>query len=138
MRHQELSRSIQDCLKHLLDLGGQATLVDLAKELHITPATLTGKIKQLHQRGLVHHRLYQTISLTETGEHLARDIQRHHQILTLYLCQVLGYSIVDAQREAETLEHHISEKLEDRLYALLGQPTKDLMGNPVQQRSSTP
>lgn len=130
MRHQELSRSTQDCLKHLLDLGGQASPGDLAKALHITGATLTGKIKQLHEQGLVHHRAYQAISLTESGKQMARDIQRHHQLLTLYLYQVLGYSIEDAAKEAETLEHHISEKLEDRLF--------DLLGQPIQQRSSTP
>ncbi|GEM46660.1 metal-dependent transcriptional regulator [Deinococcus cellulosilyticus] len=138
MRHQDLTPSTQDYLKHLLDLGEQVTPGRLAQHLQVKPPSVTGKLRHLQQQGLIQHTPYHTITLTETGRTLAQNIQRHHQLLTLYLHQVLGYSIEDAKREAETLEHHISEKLEDRLYALLGQPTEDLTGHPIQQRSSTP
>lgn len=130
MRHQELSQSTQDYLKHLHHLGNTSSK-KLAETLGVTPASVTGKLKILQQQGLVQHVPYQTIALTEAGERLAQQILRHHQLLSLYLHQVLGYSQDEARREAETLEHHISEKLENRLFELLGHPRADLDGRPI-------
>lgn len=131
MRHQDLTPSTQDYLKHLLGLGGQVTPGQLAQHLQVKPPSVTGKLRHLQQQGLIQHTPYHHITLTSTGRALAQNIQRHHQLLTLYLHLVLGYTPEQARQEAETLEHHISEKLVDRLFDLLGCPLHDLNGHPI-------
>ena len=56
---------------------------------------------------------------------------RHHRLIELYLHQELGYSLDEVHDEAETLEHAISETLEDRLAPKLGHPTIDPHGHPI-------
>ena len=55
-------------------------------------------------------------------------IKRLH---ALHLVEALGYPLADAHAEAEQLEHHISEDFEQRIDALLGQPTHDPHGDPI-------
>ena len=44
---------------------------------------------------------------------------------------MLGYSWDEVHEEADRLEHHISEKLEARIFEALGRPTHDPHGDPI-------
>jgi DtxR family Mn-dependent transcriptional regulator len=80
---------------------------------------------------LVTHTPYQGVRLTTAGERIALEVVRHHRLLELYLVEALGYSWDEVHDEAERLEHHISEKLEARIAALLGHPEFDPHGDPI-------
>ncbi|HEX4137784.1 MAG TPA: metal-dependent transcriptional regulator [Bryobacteraceae bacterium] len=56
---------------------------------------------------------------------------RHHRLLERFLHDVLDYSWEEVHEEAERLEHFISEKLEDRIAAKLGNPETDPHGHPI-------
>jgi DtxR family Mn-dependent transcriptional regulator len=88
-------------------------------------------VKRLRARRLVRYGRVPGIVLTDEGRAVALEIVRHHRLLEAYLHQVLGYSWDEVDREAEILEHVISEDFEDRIDRLLGHPTHDPHGSPI-------
>ena len=59
---------------------------------------------------------------------------RHHRLLELFLHDVLNYSWDEVHEEAERLEHFISERFEDRVAAILGDPEIDPHGHVIPQK----
>ena len=59
---------------------------------------------------------------------------RHHRLIELFLAEVLGMPWDRVHDEAEVLEHHISEELEELIAAKLGQPARDPHGDPIPSR----
>jgi len=53
---------------------------------------------------------------------------RHHRLLESYLVQKLGFTWDEVHNEASRLEHVISEQLEMRIAAVLGNPQRDPHG----------
>jgi DtxR family Mn-dependent transcriptional regulator len=49
----------------------------------------------------------------------------------MFLVQVLGYSWDEVHEEAERLEHVISERMEQRIFELLGRPELDPHGHAI-------
>jgi DtxR family Mn-dependent transcriptional regulator len=80
---------------------------------------------------LLDHRPYHGVRLTPLGEQVALEVIRHHRLLELYLSQALGYSWDEVHSEADRLEHVISEQLEARIAAVLGNPRIDPHGDPI-------
>ena len=56
------------------------------------------------------------------------EVIRHHRLLETFLVNTLGYSWDEVHREADKLEHVISEDFEARMAAALGNPTRDPHG----------
>ena len=56
---------------------------------------------------------------------------RHHRLLETYLAEHLGVPWDRVHDEAEALEHVLSEDLEARIAAKLGNPTHDPHGDPI-------
>ena len=89
-------------------------------------------VKKLAERGLVEHVPYQRRRAdAPTGERVALEVLRHHRLLELYLAEQLGVPWDRVHEEAEALEHVISEDLEARIAAKLGNPTHDPHGDPI-------
>src|SRR6266851_4772589 len=59
------------------------------------------------------------------------ELARHHRLLEMFLVQVLGYSLDEVHDEAERLEHVISERMEQRIFELLGRPELDPHGHAI-------
>ena len=72
--------------------------------------------------------------LTQTGKRRATEILRHHRLLERFLHDVLDFSWDEVHDEAERLEHYISERLEDRIAAKLGDPDIDPHGHVIPQK----
>jgi DtxR family Mn-dependent transcriptional regulator len=109
----------------------------LAERLGVTPASASGMIKRLGELGLVEHRPYRGVSLTDDGRRVALEVMRHHRLLELYLVQSLGVPWDRVHKEAEVLEHVLSEELEELIAAKLGDPTHDPHGDPIPTRELT-
>ncbi|HEX7292714.1 MAG TPA: metal-dependent transcriptional regulator [Conexibacter sp.] len=131
------SEAIEDYAKAIYALqhrsggeGGVSTN-DLAERLHVTPASVSAMLKKLAERGLVVHERYRGVVLTPEGERVALEVLRHHRLLELYLAEHLGVPWDRVHEEAEALEHVISEDLEARIAAKLGNPTHDPHGDPI-------
>lgn len=129
-----LSPAMEDYLKAIFSLGRQGDSVStqaLADRLGYSPASVTKMIKKLAEYKLLEYKRYQGVYLTDSGRKVAVEILRHHRLLELYLTQALGYSWDEVHEEAELLEHFISEKLEARICAFLGNPDFDPHGAPI-------
>jgi DtxR family transcriptional regulator, Mn-dependent transcriptional regulator len=129
-----LSQAVEDYLKAVFEVqrdhGKVATTV-LAERMGVAPASATGMIKKLAALKLVRHNPYQGVMLTRAGEKMALEVLRHHRLLELYLKEALGYTWDQVHEEACRLEHVISEEFEDKIFEVLGRPTRDPHGEPI-------
>lgn len=136
---QVRTKAVDDLLKAVYELQRQVNPVPttlLAKSLNISAASVTDMIKRLAEPGddieaTLLHKPYYGVHLTDRGEKIALEVIRHHRLIELYLVEKLGYSWDEVHAEAEKLEHVISEKLEARMAAALGNPSFDPHGDPI-------
>jgi DtxR family transcriptional regulator, Mn-dependent transcriptional regulator len=132
-----LTQAVQDYLKIIYKLqreGAGVTTNAIADRLGVAPASVTNMIKKLAGLRLVAHTPYRGVALTAGGEKVALEVIRHHRLLELYLSEVLGVSLDKVDKEAERLEHVLSEELEERIALTLGDPTHDPHGHPIPSR----
>ena len=106
----------------------------VAERLGVTAASASAMLKRLSDEGLVDYQPYHGARLTPEGEAVALETIRHHRLIELFLAEVLGMPWDRVHEEAEVLEHHISEELEELIAAKLGQPALDPHGDPIPDR----
>ncbi|MEJ7824983.1 MAG: metal-dependent transcriptional regulator [Solirubrobacteraceae bacterium] len=133
------SSAIEDYAKAIYSLqqraGGEAVSTNaLAERCGVTPASASAMVKKLAERDLALHEPYHGVRLTAAGERLALEMMRHHRLLELYLAEHLDVPWDRVHEEAEALEHVLSEDLEARIAAKLGNPTHDPHGDPIPDR----
>jgi DtxR family Mn-dependent transcriptional regulator len=135
------TESVDDYLKAILELGGaeeeRVAGTSLARHLGIRAASVTGMLQKLaaHQPPLVKYEKHRGVRLTAAGKMRALEVLRHHRLLERFLHDVLDYPWDEVHDEAERLEHFISERLEDRIAAKLGDPETDPHGHPIPERN---
>src|SRR5487761_236863 len=133
-RRSTFTRSQQDYLKALYQLHGDQRPVptrELAQRLGISSPSVSEMVTRLSAQGLVEHDRYRGQQLTREGRRVALELVRHHRLLEMFLVQVLGYSWDEVHDEAERLEHVISERMEQRIFELLGRPELDPHGHAI-------
>src|SRR5262249_30088025 len=86
---------------------------------------------------LVIYEKHRGVRLSPAGKRRAWELVRHHRLLELFLHDVLKYSWDEVHEEAERLEHFISERFEDRVAALLGDPEVDPHGHLIPQKHAS-
>lgn len=134
------SESVDDYLKAILELGGteesRVTTNALAERLSVRTPSVTGMLQKLaaERPPLVLYEKHRGVRLTAAGKRRAWELVRHHRLLELFLHDVLKYSWDEVHEEAERLEHFISERFEDRVAAILGDPEFDPHGHVIPQK----
>src|SRR2546423_7225111 len=131
---RRLTQAQEDYLKRLYELGGHEGLVgtkQLAAQLGVSAASVTEMMGKLAAQSLISHDRYRGASLTDDGLAVALEIVRHHRLLEMYLTRKLGYGWDEVHEEAEQLEHVISERMEARIFEVLGHPDVDCHGDPI-------
>lgn len=125
---------MEDYLKAIYKLQqaqGAATTSAVAGRLGVSAASATSMIKRLARHRLVVHTPYRGLTLTSQGRRIALETIRRHRLLELYLCRHLGVSLDRVDREAERMEHVLSDEVEARIAERLGHPTRDPHGDPI-------
>jgi DtxR family Mn-dependent transcriptional regulator len=115
-------------------LTGGERLVSMgyvATALSVTPGTATTMVKALSDSGLAEYEPYSGVRLTSAGERLAGLVIRRHRLVEAFLVQVMGMSWAEVHEEAEQLEHAVSDRLIERIDAMLGRPAHDPHGDPI-------
>jgi len=133
-RRSAFTRSQQDYLKALYLLRGDQRPVptrELAQRLGISSPSVSEMVARLTAQGLVEHDRYRGQQLTKEGRKIALELVRHHRLLEMFLVEVLGYAWDEVHEEAERLEHVISERMEARIFELLGRPELDPHGHAI-------
>ncbi|GAA1805394.1 metal-dependent transcriptional regulator [Nesterenkonia flava] len=133
--------SVEDYAKTIYGLaeweGADVTASAIAKTLGVSNPSVTLMIRKMADLGLVDHRPYAPIRLTEEGRRLALAMVRRHRLIETWLVRELGYSWDEVHDEAERLEHSVSEMFVDRLDERLGHPTVDPHGDPIPAKDLT-
>ena len=138
LERSTISQAMEDYLKAIYKLVAYQEQVPtsmLADYLGVAPASVTNMCKRLADLKLLIYEPYQGVRFSNAGQKLALEIVRHHRLIELYLAEALGVPWDQVHAEAEKLEHVISEDLEERMAAALGDPQFDPHGAPIPSRS---
>jgi DtxR family Mn-dependent transcriptional regulator len=103
----------------------------LAAAMGVVPGTATSMVKALADTGLVVYEPRGGVKLTRSGEQLALHVLRRHRLVELFLVKVLGLDWSVVHDEADALEHAISDRVLERIDALLEHPKADPHGDPI-------
>ena len=105
----ETAEDYVELIAELIGARGEARAVDLAARLGISQATVANTLARLQREGLIEHRPYRSVFLTDVGRDLAERARRRHRLVVAFL-GALGLSEETAARDAEGIEHHVSEE----------------------------
>lgn len=103
----------------------------IAERLNHSGPTVSQTIARMERDGLVVVTPDRHLELTVTGRQLATEVMRKHRLAERLLADVIGLDWEYVHDEACRWEHVMSERVEKRLYALLGEPSSSPYGNPI-------
>jgi len=113
-----LSESQEDYLEaifHIVDKKHAARVKDIAQRLRVNPASVTGALGLLSEKGLINYAPYDVITLTPEGRKISKDVVRRHEVLRYFFINVLSVDIDIADKAACSMEHALSREILDRL-----------------------
>jgi DtxR family Mn-dependent transcriptional regulator len=103
----------------------------IAERLHQSGPTVSQTVSRMERDGLLTVLGDRQLHLTELGRAHAVAVMRKHRLAELLLVNVIGMPYEEAHEEACRWEHVMSEAVEQRVYELLGRPTRSPYGNPI-------
>ncbi|MCX8301842.1 manganese-binding transcriptional regulator MntR [Enterobacter pseudoroggenkampii] len=106
---RELIDDYVELISDLIREVGEARQVDMAARLGVSQPTVAKMLKRLASVGLIEMIPWRGVFLTPEGEQLAQESRERHQLVENFLL-VLGVSPEIARRDAEGMEHHVSEE----------------------------
>lgn len=108
-RRNELAEDYVELIAELIHAQGEARPVDIAARMGVTAPTVAKTLDRLAREGLITRARYRSVFLTDTGRALARHCRNRHEIVLRFLL-ALGLDPDTAERDAEGIEHHVSER----------------------------
>lgn len=121
-KRNQLSASLEDYLEAIFNLASEsdgARSKDIAEELGVAKSSVTGAIQALSEKGLANYRPYGCITLTESGQAVAAEVVRKHNILKSFFISVLGVDADSAQQAACRAEHALGSEIIGRLLSFI-------------------
>jgi DtxR family Mn-dependent transcriptional regulator len=119
---KQLSASLEDYLEAIFMLsqaGKVARSKNIAEHLQVARSSVTGALRALAEKELIHYKPYGYITLTEKGFRTAGRIARRHEVLESFFCNILGVESEIARQAACLAEHAIGSEITGRLTAFL-------------------
>lgn len=118
-RSDHLSERAEDYVEAIADLAGAnesggCRVGALAAMLEVSHVTVVQALVRLESRGLVRRKLRGPVFLTPAGRRMAERSHGRHAIVLEFLLW-LGVGRKAAERDAEGLEHHVSEETLTRM-----------------------
>ncbi|MDP7069717.1 MAG: manganese-binding transcriptional regulator MntR [Phycisphaerales bacterium] len=110
-RQDHASETAEDYVEAIDDiLKSQPTcrVKDLAAKMGVSHVTVTRILQRLSAEGLIDKEPYGPCTLTPKGSLMARRSRRRHQLLLDFLLHI-GVPPANAARDAEGMEHHVSD-----------------------------
>lgn len=128
-----LSSSIQEYLKTIFKLqtGRPVSTTRIARELHISGASVTGMLKRLSSLNLVVYNSYRGVVLSKLGTETTLRIIRRHRLIETFLKEVLHYDLSKIHTEASAIDSSVSDYFIHRIDLLMGHPRYSPFGKPI-------
>ena len=103
----------------------------IAERLRQSGPTVSQTVARMERDGLLTVEGDRHLQLSERGRSLATAVMRKHRLAECLLVDVIGLDYADVHEEACRWEHVMSEAVERKLLALLGNPSVSPFGNPI-------
>jgi DtxR family Mn-dependent transcriptional regulator len=103
----------------------------IAERLRQSGPTVSQTVNRMERDGLLSVEGDRHLMLTDLGRTHAVAVMRKHRLAELLLVNVIGLPYEDAHEEACRWEHVMSDGVEQRVYELLGRPSRSPYGNPI-------
>ncbi len=115
---KKLSASLEDYLEtifHIITEKQVARAKEIASTLKVSRSSVTEAFRSLAQKGLINYAPYEVITLTSTGQEMAMDVIRRHQVLKAFFIKVLAVGEKVAEEGACKIEHAAPKEIIERL-----------------------
>ncbi|UCD48572.1 MAG: metal-dependent transcriptional regulator [Phycisphaerales bacterium] len=119
-QNAQLSASLEDYLEAIFRIVSKKSAArgrDIAKALGVRAASVTGALRLLAERKLIHYAPYEVITLTPEGRKEAEKIIQKHEVLKGFFTTLLGLDEDMAEEGACRLEHGLAQPIMERLLA---------------------
>lgn len=103
----------------------------IAERLQQSGPTVSQTVSRMERDGLLTIGGDRRLALTPLGREAAMRVMRKHRVAECFLVQVLELPWEQVHEEACRWEHVMSEEVERRLLAMVGNPTVSPYGNPI-------
>lgn len=110
---QYLSSSLEDYLEIiyiLMQNSDSVGITDIAKALSISKPSVDKAVNLLKEKGYICQEKYGKIIFTDKGINTAKSVYKKHNMLTVFLKDVLGVSKKTAEIDACKVEHVLSNE----------------------------
>ena len=106
--------------------GGWVSNKELANNLNIKPASVSGMLEKLKDEGFINWEPRRSIRLTEKGKRIAKQLSKTHSLLLRFFQEVLK---IQDEKLTEKLscdiEHHITPDVQNSLKKFLDKYLKE-------------
>ena len=126
-RKDHVMENAEDYVEIVADLiqkNGEARIVDIAKHLGISKATVNQTINRLVKKGFLTSKPYRAIHLTKKGKYTATHARQRHKIVYDFLIAI-GLDKETAELDSEGMEHHVGNKTLSKLKNLTNKLRKN-------------
>jgi DtxR family Mn-dependent transcriptional regulator len=131
---EEISAVIEEyleCIYRIQEKSGVARTGDIVKSLGVVPGTVTNTVEWLEKEGLVTHKPYKGVKLTEKGRKIALQVIRRHRLSERLLTDILHMEWDRVHDAACKLEHSLTDEIIKPLEKALKHPKTCPHGNPI-------
>lgn len=122
MAENQLSESMENYLEAILALekaSKVARVKDIAERLNLKKGSVTGALKSLAEKELIHYEPYSFITLTTEGRRRAEQVAYRHHVLKDFLLNILQVDPETAEATACRMEHAVDAKTLERLVCFI-------------------
>lgn len=103
----------------------------IVERLHHSGPTVSQTVSRMERDGLLSVAPDRSLQLTPAGRDTAVSVMRKHRLAERLLADVVGLDLAHVHEEACRWEHVMSERVENRLVDLLGDPKVSPYGTPI-------
>lgn len=104
----ETAEDYVEAISEILSDQSTCRVKDLAEKMGVSHVTVTRILQRLRTEGLIEKAPYGPCTLTDQGKAMARRSRSRHQLLLDFLLHI-GVPPANAARDAEGMEHHVSD-----------------------------
>ena len=98
---------------------GSVRVSDIADQLGTRLPTVSRTVRKLAETGLVEHQARRCVSLTRAGRAMANEVVHRHDDLVEFFTDVLGLETDEANTNAASIEHGLTNVAAQRLHDFL-------------------
>ena len=126
---EKLSISLEDYIEEIyiqVLQNGHAKVTDIANKLNVKKASVSDALSILSEKKLINYVPYSPITLTKSGEKIAKNILVKHENIAEFFTKVLGANKEEAVEIACKMEHIVPEHIFNNMVKLTDFVTKEI------------